>query len=407
MTIFDAFASALQALRENLLRSVLTLIGIIFGVTSVITIIAALEGLMSSVEQQIQALGPTTFLVTKFGMITSHDEFMKALRRKNLTLEDMRAIERNCRDCVEVAAQVSDQGTVKYGNKSLGYVPILGTTANLLDIIDLNIEEGRSFTEAELNRKNQVAFVGPTIIEELFDVGDPLERTIKIKGANFRVIGIAQKRGSMLGNNQDNFVIIPLTTFVKLFGRQRLNFDLYVKAATIEGLADTQDQVRAIMRARRAVPYNETDDFAILTADNILSFIKSITRSIRIVLVGISSIALLVGGIVIMNIMMVSVTERTREIGIRKSIGALKKDILLQFLLEALMLSLGGGLIGTTLGIVLASILGGYISLPVAPSSMAISAGLMISTGVGVFFGLYPAVKAARLDPIEALRFEK
>ncbi|MBN2384231.1 ABC transporter permease [bacterium] len=407
MNMFDNVIMAFNALIANKLRSVLTLIGIIFGVTSVITIIAALEGLMSSIEQQTQALGPATFIITKFGMITSRDEFLSALKRKNFTIKDMRALEKGCPDCEEIAAQVSGSGRVKYGNQSLNNVPILGGTANLLEIIDLSVGEGRLFTETEYNRKNHVAFVGPTIIEELFDTGDPLNREIKIDNIPFRVIGIAQKRGAMMGNNQDNFVAIPMSTYLKLFGHSRQNLDLVIKSATIEGLNDTQDQVRAILRARRGVPYADDDDFAILTADNILAFIDNITRNVRIVLVGVSSIALVVGGIVIMNIMMVSVTERTREIGIVKSIGARKRDILLQFLCEALTLSLGGGLIGTTIGIVLAALLGSLIDLPVAPSGFAIGAGLMISTGVGVFFGLYPAIKAARLDPIEALRFEK
>jgi len=191
-----------------------------------------------------------------------------------------------------------------------------------------------------------------------------------------------------------------------MFGSRRSDLSLVIKSSTVEGIYDTEDQVRAILRARRGVRYNDDDDFSILTAENILAFINNITRAARIALIGISSIALVVGGIVIMNIMMVSVTERTREIGIRKSIGARRKSILLQFLFEALILSMGGGIIGTALGIAIAVFLGSQISLPVAPTVFAITAGLSISTGVGVFFGMYPAVKASKLDPIDALRFE-
>jgi putative ABC transport system permease protein len=229
---------------------------------------------------------------------------------------------------------------------------------------------------------------------------------MKIQGRKFTVIGVAKERGSFLGNNQDNFVLIPLSTMSKMFGRPRRNLDIMIKSSTVEGIDLTQDQVRSILRARRGVGYNEEDDFAILTAENILSFFNTITRAARIALIGISSIALVVGGIVIMNIMMVSVTERTREIGIRKSIGARRSNIMTQFLFEALILSLGGGIIGTALGIGLAAVLGSQISLPVTPSLFAIIAGLSISTGVGVFFGIYPAMKASKLDPITALSFE-
>jgi putative ABC transport system permease protein len=406
MSIFESVKIALAAIWANRLRSALTLLGVVIGVMSVITIISAIEGLMGSIEDSVSTLGPATFIITKFGIITSDEDFFKALKRKNFTVEDMRAVEKACPGCEKVGGRDFNRASIKRGNNGLRRVLIAGTTANLLDIVDIQLAEGRFFTETEYNRKNQVAFVGPVIVEELFEGVDPLGKTIKIKGRRFTVIGIAKKRGSFLGNNQDNFVMIPLSAHIKMFGKTRRNFNLMIKSATIEGIEDTKDQVRAILRARRGVPYKEDDDFSILTADNILSFIDTITRGIRIALIGISSIALVVGGIVIMNIMMVSVTERTREIGIRKSIGARRKNIMVQFLFEALILSVGGGIIGTALGIGLAIVLGGQISLPVTPSLFAIISGLSISTGVGVFFGLYPAVKASRLDPIDALRFE-
>ena len=406
MSIFESVKIALAAIWANRLRSALTLLGIVIGVMSVITIISAIEGLMGSIEDSVSALGPATFIVTKFGIITSEEDFFKALKRKNFTVEDMRAVEKACPGCEKVGGRDFNRASVKRGNKGLRRVIIIGATANLLDIVDIQLAEGRFFTETEYNRKNQVAFVGPVIVEELFEGVDPLGKTIKMKGKRFTVIGIAKKRGSFLGNNQDNFVMIPLSAHIKMFGKTRRNFNLMIKSATIEGIEDTQDQVRAILRARRGVSYKEDDDFSILTAENILSFVDTITRGIRIALIGISSIALVVGGIVIMNIMMVSVTERTREIGIRKSIGARRKNIMVQFLFEALILSVGGGIIGTAFGIGTAIVLGSQISLPVEPSLFAIISGMSISTGVGVFFGLYPAVKASRLDPIDALRFE-
>lgn len=406
MPIIETIKLALAALWANRLRSALTLLGVIIGVASVITIISAIQGLMGSIENSVNAMGPATFVVTKFGIVTSHDQFMDMLKRKDMTLHDMRAIEKGCPDCALVGAQAGNEASVKRSGKGLRSVPTYGTTPNIVDMSDMEIGEGRYFVQTEYDHNSQVAFVGPTIVEELLEGEDPIGKMITIRGSKFRIIGVAKKRGAVLGNNQDNFVMIPLTRFVSLFGRHRESIDILVKASSVEMLSETQDEVRSILRARRGVPYNKDDDFTILTADNILAFIDSITRGIRVALVGISSIALVVGGIVIMNIMMVSVTERTREIGIRKSLGARRKHILMQFLFEALILSLGGGIIGTAVGIVTAIILGSQISLPVSPSALAIVAGLSISTGVGVFFGLYPAVKASKLDPIEALRFE-
>ena len=406
MSYLEAMRIALAAIWANRLRSVLTLLGVIIGVMSVITIISAIEGLMGSVEKEINTLGPATFIVTKFGIITSEDEFFKALKRKNLTMEDVRAVENSCPDCEQVAADVGARLRIKRGDSGLRSVRVSGVTANLIDIIDFEIGVGRSFTQTEYEHSNQVVFVGPTIVEELFEGVDPIGKTLKIDGRVFSVIGVAKKRGSFMGENQDNFAMIPLTTLFKIYGRHRGTLDITIKSRTVEGLEDTQDQVRAILRARRGVAYNDDDDFAILTAENILTFFDNITRAVRIALIGISSIALVVGGIVIMNIMMVSVTERTREIGIRKSIGARRKSILVQFLFEAVILSVGGGIIGTALGIAAAMILGAQISLPVSPSMFAIFAGISISSGVGIFFGLFPAMKASKLDPIEALRFE-
>ena len=406
MASLEALIIAFQALWANRLRSILTIVGVFFGVLSVITIISATEGLMASVEDSLQALGPTTFILTKFGIITSHEGYLDALKRKNLTLEDMRAIEEGCRDCEDVAARAYRFRTVKRDGSSLNNVPMVGATANFIDIIDIEIGEGRFFTEFESERKRQVAFIGPTVAEELFPGVDPIGKILKIGGQKFKVTGIAKKRGSTLGNNQDNFVMLPLSTQTKLFGQPRNNLDLLVKARSVEGIEDTQDQVRAILRARRGVSYYDDDDFSILTADNIMSFVESTTSMFRMIIIGISSIALVIGGIVIMNIMMVSVTERTREIGIRKSIGANRRNILTQFLYETLILTIGGGGLGTATGIAIAIYLGSMIDLAISPTLFSVMMGLVISSGVGLFFGIYPAAKASKLDPIEALRYE-
>lgn len=404
--MYEAAKIALSAIWASRLRSSLTLLGVVIGVTSMITIISALEGLMNGFADQVNKLGPATFVVTKMGFPTSEEAYLKALKRKNLTMEDRRALENGCRDCEKVAARAYNFTNVKRGNKGLNNVPVLGATANLIDIVDFEIGEGRSFSKMEYDHNNRVVVIGPTIVEELFDGQDPLGKVMKIKGRRFTVVGIAKERGSFLGNNQDLFAMMPLTAYAKLYGRTGRTLDLMIKSTTIAGIEDTQDQVRAILRARRGVSYKNDDDFSMLTAENLLAFVDNLTRMMRFVLIGISSIALVVGGVVIMNIMLVSVSERTREIGIRKAIGARRKNILWQFLFESLLLSLGGGIIGTGLGVFLAMLLGSQLSLSVSPSVFAISAGLITSTTVGVVFGLYPAAKASKLDPIVALQQE-
>jgi len=251
-----------------------------------------------------------------------------------------------------------------------------------------------------------VVFIGDVIREELFPGVDPLGKDIRIGGKKYTVVGVAKKIGAVFGNNHDNFVLIPFTSYMKQFGEPGDQFNLMIKAYSVEVLDETMDNVRLILRSQRHVPYNKPDDFAIITADNVLDMVNSFTKMFRYGLVGISSISLVVGGIVVMNIMMVSVTERTREIGIRKSVGAKKSHIMVQFLFEALLTTMIGGIIGIVLGFLIAKSLVGMLNMEISPSIVAIIAGLSISTGTGLIFGIYPAMKAARLDPIKALSYE-
>ena len=252
-----------------------------------------------------------------------------------------------------------------------------------------------------------MAFIGETIREEFFAGVDPIGKRIKINGNPYTVIGVAKKRGSALGGeNEDNYVVIPISSFVRQFAEPRFGYAIFVKALSVEALQEAIDEVRLVLRSQRHVPYNKDDDFAILTADAILDILNQFTKLLRFALVGISSISLVVGGIVVMNIMMVSVTERTREIGIRKSLGAKQAHILSQFLFEALMLTLFGGVVGVALGFLIARIGIGQLGMKIDPSGIAIFFGLFISTGVGLFFGIVPAIKASRLDPVKALSYE-
>jgi len=406
MIVWEIFKMAVGALRVNKLRTSLTLLGIIIGVSSVITIISALEGLSQSIRAELNQLGPTTFIVTRFGLIRGHDAFMEALKRKPMKYEYLSDIEKGCKDCEKVAARSYIMGEVKFGNRKLKRVLIGGGTANIFDIVDLQLGQGRLHTLEEDQSRRRVAFVGATIAEELFPGLDPIGQTMKINNIRYEIIGMAKKKGATMGEDQDKFVFVPYSSFVRDFTDPHMDLDIFVKASSVERLPEAMDEVRVILRSVRHVPFEKEDDFGILTADAIMAAINDVTKYIRLGLIGISSIALIVGGIIIMNIMMVSVTERTREIGIRKSVGARQRNILLQFLFESLVLSLTGGIIGITIGVVLGDVLINLIKMQMTPSLFAIAIGLIISTGVGLFFGIYPAMKAARMQPVKALSFE-
>ncbi len=398
---------AASSLWANKLRSGLTLLGVIIGVMSVMTIISALEGMMKSIENQLAVLGPTTFVVQKFGLIRSHEEFEEARKRKSLTIDDAEAIEDACELCTDMSTRVFTFSDVKYSRQTLRNVAIAGSDASYINIVELEVAQGRFHSEQEDQYRRRVAFIGETIREELFANVDPIGKELRIDGQKYTVIGVADELDSGFGNNPNNFIVIPTSTFIKEYGEpKRFGVNIFVKAVSVDQLAEAQDEVRMVLRSRRHVPYNDPDDFAIMTADSILEFVNEITSMIRLTLIGISSISLVVGGIVVMNIMMVAVSERTREIGIRKSIGAKQKHILLQFLFESLLVTLGGGLIGIVIGFILARWGMAKIGLEIDPSMFAIFSGVTVSTLIGLIFGIYPAMKAARLDPIKALSYE-
>lgn len=397
---------AFDALRANKLRSGLTLLGVVIGVTSVMTIVSALEGMSDAIKSNLDSLGPATFIVTKVGIAQSEKEFMEKIRRKSITMGSVSLIEKGCQHCAMVSPLLSTRARVKYGSQALSRCQVIGGKANYADIVSVDISQGRFLSTEEEFTRRRVVFVGDEVRKTFFEGLDPIGKEISIGGEKFTVIGVAKAQGSMFGESQDNFVVIPLSVYTSQFGNPRFGVELTIKATSVAELQEAQDEVRAILRAQRKVPFNAPDDFDILTADNILDAINNFTRIVRFVLIGVSSISLVVGGIVVMNIMMVSVTERTREIGIRKSLGASQRHILLQFLFESLLLTLGGGMLGTAIGAILAKILVGMIHMEISPSVLAIILGLSISTGVGLFFGIYPAMKASRLAPVKALSYE-
>jgi putative ABC transport system permease protein len=397
---------AFDALRANKLRSGLTLLGVMIGVTSVMTIVSALQGMMAAIEADLSTLGPSSFIVARMAVATSDEMYREKIKRRPLKDDLLPLIERGCPLCEQIATRAVTQARVQYRDQALRNVIVLGSTSNLVRIVDLEVAQGRFHAPEDDFYKRNVAYIGETLREKFFEGLDPIGREIKIGTDKYTVIGVAKKKGSTFGNNQDNMVVIPYSVFDRQFATNRWGTSFMVKAVSVPQLRDAQDQVRSVLRAQRHVPYNKEDDFDIVTADQILDMLNRLTAVFRLALIGISSIALVVGGIVVMNIMMVSVTERTREIGIRKAVGARRNHILLQFLFESLMLTLSGGILGIIVGFFAAQGLVGLMEMSMKPSVPAIIAGLLVSSGTGVIFGIYPAMKAARLDPIKALSYE-
>lgn len=408
MSVVETTKIALDAIWAHKLRSFLTLLGVIIGVAAVIIVVMLVEGFNAYFKEQVADLGSNAFLVSRFGLITSLEEFIRAAKQnKDITYEDLEAILSNPRRRYvrDAAALKSTQGTVKYGSRVLQDVVIRGVSYNMIEIDNVHVAEGRYISREEEQHNRTACFVGADIVKEFFPGLDPLGKEIKLSGLPFRIVGVAEEMGTMLGQPQDNFVVIPISTFEKLYGT-RGSISIRVAAMSADAIDKAVDEVRVVLRNRRHLKYHEPDNFGILTSEAINNFYQSVTRTIQIAIIGVASIALVVGGIVIMNIMLVSVAERTREIGIRKSVGARRGDILMQFLSESVTLSTIGGLIGMGLAYLGGRLVAWQLGLPVALPLGWTVAALVISATVGLFSGVYPAYRAAGLDPVESLRFE-
>jgi putative ABC transport system permease protein len=407
MVILILIQEAFAALWANRLRSFLIVIGMVMGVASVTTIVSAVEGMQADMKRAFMTLGPNTFIVTRFGFAMSWSEYLERMRRKKLTRGLIPLIEEGCPDCKEVGAEGYASDHLKYGSARLRWVDIRGQTPNIHAMRDLDVAQGRFVSWEDDSRRRNVAFLGHRVYERFFEGTDPIGKRIKVGNNEFTVIGVADELGGLFGQDLDEFICIPLSTLQKLYHQPGNPVNLVVSAVSMERQQRAMDEVRVVLRSARRVPYDDKDDFEIFTPDAILSFINDITRAFRVLMVSLPLLSIVVGGIVIMNIMMISVTERTREIGIRKSIGARKKHIMVQFLYESLILSIVGGAVGVFIGVKLGEMaLTSWMGINVAPSTLAIALGLTISTAVGLFFGIYPAMKAARLDPIAALSYE-
>jgi len=408
MNVSEAVRIALLSLWANKLRSFLTLLGIVIGVSAVIAVVTFESGINGYVAEKIFNLGADVFIVSKMGnVVTDPEKFIEGNKRKDVTMEHYEAIAEGCSACTIVGASIWQfNGKVVYGTQSSTDTLVRGWTPTMTRIYDLDLDLGRTINEADMEETAPVVVIGSDIRDNLLPGVDPIGKEIRVDGHLYRVIGVGTKRGKTLGQSADNWVMMPITTWFKAYGSHK-TLNVWAKTNGV-GLPMEQaiDQARVIMRARRHDPVGGKDSFSIETNESFMSLWSNLSGTFFIVMIVIASISLVVGGIVIMNIMLVSVTERTREIGIRKAMGARRRDVMLQFLIESGTMALIGGLIGVAGGISIAKGVTLAIGMPSAIKIWAVAAGLIVATGVGIFFGVYPARKAAKLDPIVALRFE-
>jgi putative ABC transport system permease protein len=402
----DAVGMALREILAHKLRAFLTLIGIIIGVSSVVLVGAAISGLNVYIVKRISELfGPNHFMIARIayaGKISQERLDEMSRRNKQIEWEDYEWLKRYCSSCTEVGAAARLRVDLNHEGRELAGASVIGVTDNMKDIDNKTIVDGRFIAPHEVEHSSLVCVIGMDLREKFFPDSDPLGQTIKISGLPLRIVGVEKRRGAFLGDSMDNQAYIPLTTFGRLFGRWQ-NLELHGRAASREALATTIEEARMNMRNRRKLVPGEDDNFAIANVEELNTQVDQFTGIITLVVTPLTLISLLVGGIVIMNIMLVSVTERTFEIGVRKSLGARRKHILLQFLIESALLALLGGVLGLSLATAVAWVMNVATTVPMKITPFYILLSLLVSGGIGLIFGVYPAYKAARLDPIVAL----
>ncbi|MFH0931129.1 MAG: ABC transporter permease [Candidatus Zixiibacteriota bacterium] len=416
MNLFEIREGILMAwasLKANKMRSFLTILGVLIGVTAVIGMVSIIQGLNNSMAQQIESLGSNVIYVTKekigirMGRIPEEER-----NRKPITFEDAMAVREYCPSISEVSPQNWGPGPkiIKFGKEEVTSFELTGVMPEYEVVNNNFIAEGRFFTDSDIKYKADVIVLGPDVKEKLFPFQDPIGKEILMGGANFSpkkftVVGVMEKRPNLLGGSMNNFVLLPYWTYKELYPEEK-ELLLVARPKSPELMSKAIDEITELMRRRRAVPPDKPNDFAVSTQDDLMNIYNQITSAIYLVMVVISSIGLLVGGVGVMNIMLVSVTERTREIGIRKAIGAKKRDIVWQFLIEAMTLSGTGGVLGIIIGLLFSQFIALVTPLPASISLPWVIIGFSVAVGVGLIFGIYPAYRAARVDPIISLRYE-
>jgi putative ABC transport system permease protein len=403
---FDAINIAVTSIWANKLRSFMMVLGNIVAVTSIIAVVSLIQGMNSYVSDAIvRDVGVGTFRVDREGVITSQADWERAMRRPKITLDEARAIRSFSPLISSVMAELGGQTKVVYGTETAENVSVRGVSSEYAEFAGFNVQDGRLPSRLEVDRSRPVVFLGWGTADQLFHGRNALDQVVRIHGNHFRVVGVSEKLGSMFGESQDEFVVLPLGSAQKMLG-SRQSLALTIKPADPTRISETMDDARTALRMRRKLSPKDGDNFGITTSETLLELWQDFSRNAFVLLVGIVSLSLVVGGIVIMNIMLMVVSERTREIGLRKALGAKRRDIIWQILTESTTLSIIGGVAGTVLGFVAAALVAAFTPLPAAIQVWSVILGIGMTAAVGLVFGIYPAMRAARLDPIEALRRE-
>ena len=397
---------ALDSLRAHKLRSFLTLLGVILAVTTLVSVMSVIEGLNFYIADKVANLGANVVVIDRFGIITNEDQWVKAQKRPILTYADYERFREAAKLPKAVAGYDRMSSQTRSGDAVMENTQVIGVTANYGEMRGLNVAQGRFLTQSDDEHRSEVAFIGPDLVQKFFPNVDPIGKTIRAETHTYEVIGVGVPIGSALGRSQDNYMLLPLNTFLKGWHRPNDSMAIFVQAPNAELVKACEDEARLLFRAWHHVPYDKEDDFGILGSESIMALWRDLTGNLAKVATALVSVFLVVGGIVIMNIMLASVTERKREIGLRRSLGARKNHILLQFLAESGLLPAVGGLIGIVAALAVVIFVKNVFSFPMETPLSAVILSLVLATTVGLFFGIFPAMRAAKLDPIEALRAE-